>query len=90
VYTFGAIGFDFYYSGELAEDFPFWREHFIPGDRELTEEELDYIQGSVSNCKRPPRGWEYRKADSTQAAQQPIVVYVTDEEDEYEGTYANE
>ena len=90
VYTFGAIGFDFYYSGELAEDFPFWREHFIPGDRELTEEELDYIQGSVSNCKRPPRGWEYRKADSTQAPQQPIVVIVTEEEDEYAGTYANE
>ena len=90
MYTFGAIGFDFYFSGELAEDFPFWREHFIPGDRELTEEELDYIQGSVSNCKRPPRGWEYRKADSTQAAQQPIVVYVADEEDDYAGTYANE
>ena len=89
-YTFGAIGFDFYYSGELAEDFPFWREHFIPGDRELTEEELDYIQGSVSNCKRPPRGWEYRKDDSTQAAQKPIVVYVNEEEDEYAGTYANE
>ena len=89
-YTFGAIGFDFYYSGELAEDFPFWREHFIPGDRELTEEELDYIQGSVSNCKRPPRGWEYRKDDSTQTAQKPIVVYVNEEEDEYAGTYANE
>ena len=90
MYTFGAIGFDFYYSGELAEDFPFWREHFIPGDRELTEEELDYIQGSVSNCKRPPRGWEYRKADSTQATQQPIVVYVAEEEDDFAGTYANE
>ena len=89
-YTFGAIGFDFYYSGELAEDFPFWREHFIPGDRELTEEELDYIQGSVSNCKRPPRGWEYRKPDSVQAPPPPAYTYMAEEEDEYAGTYANE
>ena len=90
VYTFGAIGFDFYYSGELAEDFPYWREHFIPGDRELTEEELEYIQGSVSNCKRPPRGWEYRKADSVQAPTIHTSTLFVDEEDEFEGTYANE
>ncbi|MBR4199626.1 MAG: hypothetical protein IKQ94_12730 [Bacteroidales bacterium] len=90
-YTFGAIGFDFYYSGELVEDFPFWREHFIPGDKDLTEEEIAYIQGSVSNCKRPPRGWEYMKKDSVQDAQ-PVheEVYHDEEEDEYAGTYANE
>ncbi|MBR3413391.1 MAG: hypothetical protein IKG81_11955 [Bacteroidales bacterium] len=89
VYTFGAIGFDFYYSGELAEDFPFWREHFIPGDRELTEEEIAYIQGSVSNCKRPPRGWEYQKPDSLPAPQHTVPTY-SEEEDEFAGTYANE
>lgn len=90
VYTFGAIGFDFYYSGELAADFPFWREHFIPGDRELTAEELAYIQGSVSNCKRPPRGWEYVKKDSV--APQPVehVFVYDDDEDEFAGSYANE
>ena len=89
-YTFGAIGFDFYYSGELAEDFPFWRQRFIPGDKDLTEEEIAYIQGSVSNCKRPPRGWEYVKKDTT--AVQPTVddLDYSHDEDEYAGTYANE
>lgn len=29
VYTFGVIGFDFYYSGELADVFPYWKERFI-------------------------------------------------------------
>lgn len=29
VYTFGAIGFDFYYSGEMADAFPYWKNHFI-------------------------------------------------------------
>ncbi len=28
VYTFGALGFDFYYSGELSDDFPIGKEHF--------------------------------------------------------------
>jgi hypothetical protein len=89
-YTFGAIGFDFYYSGELAEDFPFWRQRFIPGDKDLTEEEIAYIQGSVSNCKRPPRGWEYVKKDTT--AVRPTVddLDYSHDEDEYAGTYANE
>ena len=75
VYTFGAIGFDFYYSGELAEFFPYWRKHFIPGDEELTEEELAYIQGSVSNCKRPPRGSEYWKKDSVATPPPPDDPY---------------
>lgn len=90
VYTFGAIGFDFYYSGELAEDFPFWREHFIPGDKDLTEEEIAYIQGSVSNCKRPPRGHEYAVKTDSSAAQAQVPVYTYDDDDEYAGTYANE
>ncbi len=29
VYTFGAIGFDFYYSGELSDVFPYWKNRFI-------------------------------------------------------------
>jgi hypothetical protein len=29
IYTFGAIGFDFYYSGELIDEFPYHKEKFI-------------------------------------------------------------
>ena len=29
VYTFGVIGFDFYFSGELADVFPYWKNRFI-------------------------------------------------------------
>ena len=90
-FTFGAIGFDFYYSGELAEDFPFWRQRFIPGDKDLTEEEIAYIQGSVSNCKRPPRGWEYVKKDTVAEPHRVYddLIYDVDD-DEFAGTYANE
>ena len=56
----------------------------------LTEEEIEYIQGSVSNCKRPPRGWEYRKDDSVQAPTVHTSTYFVEEEDEFAGTYANE
>ncbi len=28
IYTFGAVGFDFYYSGELAKEFPYSKEKF--------------------------------------------------------------
>lgn len=77
-YTFGAIGFDFYFSGELSDQFPFWRQRFIAGDKELTPEELEYIKGSVSACKRPARGWEYRQ-DST-AAQPAAPAYSLDDE----------
>ena len=89
-YTFGAIGFDFYFSGELVEDFPFWRQHFIPGDKELTDEEIAYIQGSVSNCKRPPRGWEYAKATPVDSTPKPDATIYEDDDDEFAGTYANE
>ena len=64
-YTFGAVGFDFYYSGELASAFPFWRQHFIPDDgKALTMEEIQAIQGNMSDCARPEKGLEYRKQDS--------------------------
>ncbi len=63
-YTFGAIGFDFYYSGELADAFPPHRQHFISNDRPLTAEEVERIQQNMSDCERPERGLEYRR-DST-------------------------
>lgn len=68
-YTFGALGFDFYYSGELADVFPFEREHFVNNQRMLTAEDVARIQENVSECKRPERGLEYRK-DSTQKTSQ--------------------
>lgn len=65
-YTFGAIGFDFYYSGELADVFPFQKQRFQSGDGPaLTEQEIADIQDNMSDCSRPQRGLEYRK-DSTQ------------------------
>ena len=67
-YTFGAIGFDFYYSGELVETFPYHRQRFTSSDRALTPEEIEQIQDNMSDCKRPEKGLEYRK-DSTQRAQ---------------------
>ncbi|MBR6997260.1 MAG: hypothetical protein IKI19_00465, partial [Prevotella sp.] len=69
-YTFGAIGFDFYYSGELAEAFPFRRHRFIDSDHALTPEEIERIQDNMSDCKRPEKGLEYRK-DSTLNPQHP-------------------
>ena len=66
VYTFGAIGFDFYYSGELAREFPFLRNRFEKDNGvALTQEEIRAIQSNVSNCGRPEKGLEY-KTDSTQ------------------------
>ena len=74
-YTFGAIGFDFYYSGELASAFPFQRERFA-----ATADGLDVsaIQASMTNCNRPERGSEYRHADSTAA---PANNAVDDDEE---------
>jgi hypothetical protein len=60
-YTFGAIGFDFYYSGELATAFPFRRQRFVSNDRPLTPEEVARIQDNLSDCYRPEYGHEYRK-----------------------------
>ena len=63
-YTFGAIGFDFYYSGELADAFPFQRQRFKQAERALTPEDVARIQQNMSDCARPERGLEYRR-DST-------------------------
>ena len=64
-YTFGAIGFDFYYSGELASAFPYQREHFRENSRPLTAEDVERIQQNMSDCNRPEKGLEYRQQDSS-------------------------
>jgi hypothetical protein len=64
IYTFGGIGFDFYYSGELADVFPFQVERFASNNKALTEDDVERIQQNMSNCARPERGREYRQ-DST-------------------------
>ena len=66
-YTFGALGFDFYYSGELAVVFPFERERFVVRDKPLTAADVARIQENVSDCRRPERGLEYRKDSITVA-----------------------
>ena len=66
IYTFGGIGFDFYYSGEMADVFPFQLERFASNNKSLTEEDVDRIQQNMSDCRRPPRGLEYKK-DTTPA-----------------------
>ena len=67
-YTFGAIGFDFYYSGELAQAFPFRRERFASTSKSLTADDVARIQDNMSDCARPEKGLEYRTADSSAAA----------------------
>ena len=57
-YTFGAIGFDFYYSGELARVFPYRRDHFATAGNAA---DVDAIQASMTDCRRPERGLEYRQ-----------------------------
>ena len=66
IYTFGGIGFDFYYSGEMADVFPFQKERFAKNNK-LTEDDVEKTQKSMSNCSRPERGLEYKK-DSSDAA----------------------
>ncbi|MBQ8704481.1 MAG: hypothetical protein IJ524_08930 [Bacteroidales bacterium] len=61
-YTFGAIGFDFYYSGELARVFPYQRDRFAERGNGA---DVEAIQASMTDCNRPERGSEYRQADST-------------------------
>ncbi len=61
LYTFGAIGFDFYYSGDLASAFPYWKKRFIEDDGiPLTQAQIDSIQSNMSNCRRPEKGLEYK------------------------------
>lgn len=67
-YTFGALGFDFYYSGELSDIFPFEHEHFVASQRMLTAEDVARIQNNMSDCNRPERGLEYKTADSSRQA----------------------
>ena len=73
-YTFGAIGFDFYYSGELAQVFPLRRNHFTTSDNVA---DVEAIQASMTNCNRPERGLEYRQQDSLSA---PATIPYEDEE----------
>ncbi len=68
-YTFGAIGFDFYYSGELARLFPFRHDRFATMDNAA---DIEAIQASMTNCNRPERGSEYRH-DSVNNVQ-PMTV----------------
>ena len=53
-YTFGALGFDFYYSGELAETFPYQRERFATNQRPLTAEDVKRIQDNMNTAATPP------------------------------------
>ena len=73
-YTFGAIGFDFYYSGELAAVFPFRRNHFATSDGIA---DIEAIQASMTDCRRPERGLEYRQQDSLSA---PVTSPYEEEE----------
>ena len=75
LYTFGVIGFDFYYSGEMADAFPYWPQRFIEDDgRAMSEEQIDSIQSNVSNCRRPEKGLEYRDSNAKKG---PDAVHVT-------------
>ena len=66
IYTFGAIGFDFYFSGDMSDAFPYWDSSFIDDDGvALTDAQIDSIQGNVSNCTRPEKGLEYRQQEET-------------------------
>ncbi len=66
LYTFGALGFDFYYSGEMAHTFPFWPQRFVEDNgQRLTQAQIDSIQNNVSNCNRPEKGLEYRNDENT-------------------------
>ncbi len=62
LYTFGAIGFDFYYSGDLANAFPYWKKRFVEDNGvSLTPEQIQQIQDNMSNCSRPEKGLEYKQ-----------------------------
>ena len=72
LYTFGAVGFDFYYSGELADVFPYSVHRFVADDgQQLSEHEVEQIQRNVSNCSRPERGSEYRRGMEIEVVLEP-------------------
>lgn len=75
-YTFGAIGFDFYYSGELASTFPFRRVRFVESQ---TGADVEAIQASMTDCNRPERGSEYRTL--TDSATSPTSPSLEEEEE---------
>ena len=74
-YTFGAIGFDFYYSGELADAFPYSQQRFSQPDHPLTAADVVRIQQSVTDCRRPGYHHEYRRdtaaSDANRYAEPP-------------------
>ena len=74
--TFGAIGFDFFYSGELAAAFPYRRHRFVDNTRPLTPDEIARIQDNLSDCYRPEYGHEYRKdsAATTDSTPDPFGI----------------
>ena len=73
-YTFGAIGFDFYYSGDHSEAFPYQRERFVCAERALTREEIEEIQDNMSDCERPEKGLEYKKDSDKDTSAMPYEV----------------
>lgn len=73
VYTFGAIGFDFYYSGDMADAFPFWPKRFIDDDGvAMTAAQVDSVQSNVSNCSRPEKGLEYKQQEEESSEPETI------------------
>ncbi|MBR1799639.1 MAG: BatA domain-containing protein [Bacteroidales bacterium] len=72
-YTFGALGFDFYYSGEMATVYPITGRPFRSNNIELSDEVIADLQGNVSDCQRPERGMEYIKPQlaTSQSSQHP-------------------
>lgn len=79
-YTFGEIGFDFYYSGELFDIFPFWSKPFIKGDGSMSEEEIAEIQSNMSTCRRPPKDSGAYVAPRVEPEDEEDEDYITDEE----------
>jgi hypothetical protein len=75
-YTFGGLGFDFYYSGEMGDLFPFWQRRFVNANRPLTIEDVQRIQDGVSDCNRPTYGHEYLRdtSTSTQPEKDPFGI----------------
>lgn len=68
VYTFGTVGFDFYFSGDLAEALGYWEESFVADDgKPISEAELRKIQSSLSDCGRPEKGHEYKEQKTESA-----------------------
>lgn len=80
IYTFGAIGFDFYYSGELVDAFPYWTRRFISSEErdQLTPDQIADIQNHVSSCSRPEKGLEYKQANGAQQSNTPTEVSTAD------------